>query len=125
MYLDDKKSDLIKKLKEVCGDGKFKLVSVKDLTGEDYTQENLFRDVRFLSESEYVDLRYCDCDELCLRLTAKGMSYEDSAEDSLENTDACDQKEQFYYAFMGAFCGGAVVTLLFLFVMFIVKYAVK
>lgn len=111
MYLDDNKVTLIKKLKKIHPEGGYVLTAAAELTTEDYSVEALISDMRFLNESGYIDLKYCDAKELCLRVTAKGVDFLESLSDDADQASS-DGVKYFKYVFLGSFSGAVAAFLL-------------
>ena len=104
MYLDENKINLIKKLKKLYPESGYVLASVDELLEENYSIKDLTGDVRFLNESGFIDLKYCDAKELCLRITAKSIDFLSSLDIEPDLPDLDDVK-YFRQAFIGAFIG--------------------
>ncbi len=122
MYLDDNKINLIKKLKKLYPESGYVLANVDELTDENYCIDNLISDVRFLNESGFIDLKYCDAKELCLRITAKSIDFLSSLNIETD-LPTLDDIKYFKQAFIGAFIGAiaaftlivAIITVIYAF----------
>lgn len=123
MYLDENKINLIKKLKKLYPESGYVLASVDELLEENYSIKDLTGDVRFLNESGFIDLKYCDAKELCLRITAKSIDFLSSLDIEPDLPDLDDVK-YFRQAFIGAFIGAIAAFLLIVAILSVI-YAFK
>lgn len=114
--LDVETTKIFSLLSEVAGDGRYKVITTKEIItllpdnlkiSEDAVRES----VRLLSEKEFIKVKYEDDNEFCLCTLPKGRLFCENKNDE-EVEDFLRKKSYFVISFMGAFCGGALVALI-------------
>lgn len=106
---------LIKTAKETCD---FVVLEVEEFLSNapkflSLDKDGLLDSLKSLSALGYVNLRYVDDLSLCLSATKKALSYQDN-KDAERAMISMRNAEYFKWSFLGSFCGGIVVVLIFL-----------
>lgn len=118
--LDKRTSFLLKKIDELCDDGKYKIVDESDLLSffpAEYgvTRDSLKEMLSFLRSHEYINVKYSDRGMFCLCPLPSGRIYVEKDKERKRE----DQRKYLLpccLSFLGGFVGSFLSALLLLFV---------
>ena len=113
--LDRRTGILLNKLNELCTSTSFNMIEGKDLLLEGEDGDSLKSIIDFLADKGYLELRYAEDEEYCVRMLPEGRLYSERA--ALEKREEARRSRKetvyaFFGALIGAFIGGGIVALI-------------
>ena len=116
--LDRRTDKLLKKLNLLCNSGGFCILESEELLFDGEDDDSIKGMLGYLEDRKYLDMRYAEEGEYCIRLLPEGRLYsecehrERETEKKRQKTLACCSA---LGAFFGALIGGGIVILIALF----------
>lgn len=113
--LDKRTGKLLEKLNELCTDATFRVIEEGELLLEGEDGVSIKNMLGVLEGKGYLEMRYADGGEYCLRVLQEGKSYfeRSAAEKKAERRHGRKETmSNFLGAFLGAALGGGLVALL-------------
>lgn len=119
--LDRRTAKILEELNNICADGSYKVVEIKDICDAmpkkmSLDSESLEQSINHLVERNYVSLKYFDDEVFCISVLPKGRLFKEKND---ELKIAKDKKFEIAWVSMicgavGAFIGSAISTILVL-----------
>ena len=113
--LDRRTGTLLEKLNTLCTSGTYCMIEEKELLFEGEDGESIKGMLGFLEDRGYLQLRYAEQEEYCVRMLPEGRLYSERAAAEKREEARRSRKEMlhaFIGAVFGAFLGGGLVALI-------------